>query len=100
VAGVVEERADPAPGEVGIGIVEGQHRVVSILMPLEGAPVAGYCARHIQVQLNPKQAATMRQLRDLLSARGEKTTGAWAKKEKAIKSEADVVRWLMDVLGQ
>lgn len=65
-----------------------------VTLPLEDGDV-GYCARHVEVQLTPAQARTMKRV--LLGLQREGVT--IGTRREPIKSAADVVRYVLDRLA-
>lgn len=81
--------ADP-PAEPRREVVEAAARV-----PYSTGPINGYVGKHVEVQLDAKQAETLRRLYDACDE-----VGARLKSGKRVTSNADVLRYLLEAVGE
>lgn len=86
--GESEAEAEPEPKPAPVADI-------SVTMPMGEIPRLGYVGRHVEVKLDREQARKLGRIRAGLQARGE-TVGA----NRPIRKLGDVVRWMLDRIGE
>lgn len=93
-----EARHAPLPGQTTF-LEESTPRVVvdpliEVAVPIADFPIGAYVTRHVEVQLDERQATTLKRLLAGLDRAGRRLAN-----QRRVQSHADALKWLLEELG-